>query len=116
MLVTIQQEVLNGIPYSDESKSRTENRNKKVFMLSCEAMLYTLQSPPRHFEDLVYGHFREQAHPILLIFKKQINVSNEKAMNPLFFRLLKALEWNGTYCRHKYNIAIKEAMKKEESS
>ncbi|KAJ0113653.1 hypothetical protein Patl1_00855 [Pistacia atlantica] len=74
--------------YSDESKSnmqRTSDKsNKAVFMLNCEAMLHTLQIPPRHFEDLVHGHFRKRAHPILLIYKKQINatIKEEECSGP----------------------------------
>ncbi|KAL5795753.1 hypothetical protein ACOSQ2_000573 [Xanthoceras sorbifolium] len=118
VLVSIQQHVLNGKPYAKESLLPTfsgghlKKSNKEVFMLNCAAMIYTLKFPPRHFKDLVEGHFRERAHSILLICKAQMNINNDKALTQLFFKLLKAFEENGAYCRHHYDIALQE----EESS
>ncbi|KAI9180857.1 hypothetical protein LWI28_008763 [Acer negundo] len=118
VLVSIQQHVLKGRPYVKESvlnafsEGQSKKSNKEVFMLNCEAMLCTLTFPPLHFKDLVQGHYRVRAHPILLICKAQMKIINDNALNQLFFKLLKAFEVNGAYCRHHYDISLQE----EESS
>ncbi|KAK2649708.1 hypothetical protein Ddye_017197 [Dipteronia dyeriana] len=118
VLVSIQQHVLNGRPYVKESllntfvEGQSKKSNKEVFMLDCEAMLCTLEFPPLHFKDLVQGHYRLRAHPILLICKAQMKINNDNALKQLFFKLLKAFEVNGTYCLHHYDISLQE----EESS
>ncbi|XP_031106533.1 putative ubiquitin-conjugating enzyme E2 38 isoform X2 [Ipomoea triloba] len=76
VLVSIQGLILNENPFFNEpgyestyvgsegerrSKAYTEN----VFVMSLKTMMYTLKRPPRHFEDLVTGHFHIHAHDIL---------------------------------------------------
>ncbi|XP_019194570.1 PREDICTED: putative ubiquitin-conjugating enzyme E2 38 isoform X2 [Ipomoea nil] len=76
VLVSIQGLILNENPFFNEpgyessyvgaegerrSKAYTEN----VFIMSLKTMMYTLKRPPRHFEDLVAGHFHIHAHDIL---------------------------------------------------
>ncbi|KAK3180235.1 hypothetical protein Dsin_000124 [Dipteronia sinensis] len=118
VLVSIQH-VLNGIPYVKESllnsfiEGQSKKSNKEVFMLNCEAMLCTLKFPPVHFKDLVQGHYRVRAHQILLICKAQMKINNDNALNQLFFKLLKAFEVNGAYCRHHYDISLQEAESSE---
>nr|GME02590.1 putative ubiquitin-conjugating enzyme E2 38 [Ipomoea batatas] len=76
VLVSIQGLILNENPFFNEpgyestyvgsegerrSKAYTEN----VFIMSLKTMMYTLKRPPKHFEDLVTGHFHIHAHDIL---------------------------------------------------
>ncbi|KNA16358.1 hypothetical protein SOVF_089880, partial [Spinacia oleracea] len=76
VLVSIQGLILNADPYYNEpgfarsrntpqgaKKSRDYSEN--VFLLSLKTMLYTMRNPPKHFEDLVYGHFHKRGHDIL---------------------------------------------------
>ncbi|CAI9280054.1 unnamed protein product [Lactuca saligna] len=76
VLVSIQALILNANPFFNEpgydnmytgaegeKKSRTYN--EEIFILSLKTMMYTLRRPPKHFEELVAGHFRTRAHAIL---------------------------------------------------
>ncbi|KAK6913678.1 Ubiquitin-conjugating enzyme E2 [Dillenia turbinata] len=73
VLVSIQALVLNERPFFNEPGMkpgwRTElparSYNDDVFILSCRTMMYLMKNPPRNFEALVIGHFRERAHFIL---------------------------------------------------
>ncbi|KAK4418035.1 putative ubiquitin-conjugating enzyme E2 24 [Sesamum alatum] len=63
-----------------------------------QKMIRILRQPPKDFEDLVAGHFRKRAHPVLLKFKE--NNYDSKNMIDLFVSLFKAFESNGAYCKH----------------
>ncbi|KAF5200057.1 (E3-independent) E2 ubiquitin-conjugating enzyme [Thalictrum thalictroides] len=76
VLLSIQALVLNEKPYFnepgfEESAGKKEGEvsaqdyNETTFILSCKTMLYTLRRPPKHYEDLVAGHFFLRAHTIL---------------------------------------------------
>ncbi|GAB2277950.1 Belongs to the ubiquitin-conjugating enzyme [Dionaea muscipula] len=76
VLVSIQGLVLNSKPYFNEpgfSNSegtqsgdlQSKQYNENTFLLSLKTMLYTLRRTPKHFEDLVYGHFCKHARKIL---------------------------------------------------
>ncbi|CAL5336757.1 hypothetical protein CsSME_00019700 [Camellia sinensis var. sinensis] len=76
VLVSIQALILNAKPFFNEpgyanmyggleGERRSKAYNEDVFILSLKTMMYTLRRPPKHFEDLVAGHFRLQAHDIL---------------------------------------------------
>lgn len=81
-------------------------------MQMCKAMLFMLRDPPIDFKGFVKGYLRTNAHPILLNYKAQMGDS--KATNQLFFKLVRAFEENGTYCRHHYNQQQYEQTLKEE--
>ncbi|KAG0448385.1 hypothetical protein HPP92_027880 [Vanilla planifolia] len=77
VLVSIQALILNEKPFFNEPGyetfvNTTEGEwsslcyNKTVFVLSCKTMLYSLQSPPKHFESFVAGHFRYRGRAILM--------------------------------------------------
>ncbi|KAI3964638.1 hypothetical protein MKX01_020455 [Papaver californicum] len=83
VLLSIQALVLNTKPYFNEpayarlagtveGEKSAQKYNENTFILSCRTMLYTLKNPPKHFEDYVLGHFRLQAHPILVACKAYI--------------------------------------------
>ncbi|OMO86892.1 Ubiquitin-conjugating enzyme/RWD-like protein [Corchorus olitorius] len=42
-----------------------EGYNEDAFVLSCKTMLFLLQKPPKNFEALIVGHFRQNAVMIL---------------------------------------------------
>ncbi|XP_042492125.1 putative ubiquitin-conjugating enzyme E2 38 [Macadamia integrifolia] len=76
VLVSIQALVLNAEPYFNEpgyERSRgqpsgevlSRKYNEETFILSCRTMLYSLNRPPKHFEDFVIGHFYKHANDIL---------------------------------------------------
>ncbi|KAH7842352.1 hypothetical protein Vadar_004300 [Vaccinium darrowii] len=76
VLVSIQALILNTHPFFNEpgyasmsrtaeGKTRSKKYNEDVFILSLKTMIYTLRRPPKHFEELVAGHFYLQAHDIL---------------------------------------------------
>ncbi|CAH9074835.1 unnamed protein product [Cuscuta epithymum] len=76
VLVSIQALILNAKPFFNEpgyetsyvgadGEKRSNAYNEDVFILSLKTMMYTLRRPPRHFEDLVAGHFQIYAHDIL---------------------------------------------------
>ncbi|KAF6152792.1 hypothetical protein GIB67_004621 [Kingdonia uniflora] len=79
VLLSIQALVLNEQPVINEPGfEKYENSNVAVkyndstFILSCQTMLYSLHRPPKHFELLVEGHFRERARSILKACKAYI--------------------------------------------
>ncbi|XP_071721917.1 uncharacterized protein [Rutidosis leptorrhynchoides] len=83
VLVSIQGLVLNKDPYFNEpgyagmwntahGKSQSHEYTKNAFILSLRTMLYTMNRPPKHFEDLVVGHFCDRAHVILEACKAYI--------------------------------------------
>ncbi|GAB2284523.1 Belongs to the ubiquitin-conjugating enzyme [Dionaea muscipula] len=80
VLVSIQGLVLNSNPYFNEpgyafsegtadGKLKSEQYSEHIFLLSLKTMLYTMKRPPKHFENLVYGHFFKRAHTILAACK-----------------------------------------------
>ncbi|KAK9282443.1 hypothetical protein L1049_005361 [Liquidambar formosana] len=106
VLVSVQGLILNAEPYLNEPgcilyHKESLKYNKDVFMLTCVAMLYTLEMPPNNFEDFVVGHFRTQAHPILMHCRSWRGITGFP--NQLFLNLTKAFKENGTYCEHHVN-------------
>ncbi|KAJ6360862.1 hypothetical protein OIU77_004812 [Salix suchowensis] len=80
VLVSIQALILNDKPFFNEpgyessyvgaeGDKRSKKYNEEVFILSLKTMMYTLRRPPKHFEDLVIGHFHIHAHYILVACK-----------------------------------------------
>lgn len=76
VLVSIQALILNDKPFFNEpgydemypgavGEKKSKGYNEDIFILSLKTMIYTLRRPPKHFEDLVLGHFRSHAHVIL---------------------------------------------------
>lgn len=76
VLVSIQALILNAKPFFNEpgyessypgpeGEKRSRAYNEDVFVLSLKTMTYTLRRPPKHFEDLVIGHFRCHAVDVL---------------------------------------------------
>ncbi|XP_076893998.1 putative ubiquitin-conjugating enzyme E2 38 [Bidens hawaiensis] len=76
VLVSIQGLILNEKPYFNEpayERSRgTVNGEKlaleydqRTLVYSLKTMVYSMRKPPKHFEDLVIGHFRNRASDIL---------------------------------------------------
>ncbi|KAL5561038.1 hypothetical protein UlMin_030785 [Ulmus minor] len=87
--------------------------NRDAFVQTWEAMLRLMRSPPREFEVFVTGYFRLRAHRILLNYKGRMR-PNDLDMRRLFFRLVRAFETNGTYCKHHYSqTQYDEALKEE---
>ncbi|XP_004243354.1 putative ubiquitin-conjugating enzyme E2 38 [Solanum lycopersicum] len=83
VLVSIQALILNSKPFFNEpgyeasyagpeGQRRSNSYNEDVFVLSLKTMTYTLRRPPKHFEDLVKGHFRCHAVDILSACKAYI--------------------------------------------
>nr|XP_043628010.1 putative ubiquitin-conjugating enzyme E2 38 [Erigeron canadensis] len=76
VLVSIQGMILNAKPYfnepgladyegSDYGESRSMQYNERTLIYSLKTMVYSMKNPPKHFEDLVIGHFRDRARSIL---------------------------------------------------
>ncbi|XP_009590213.1 putative ubiquitin-conjugating enzyme E2 38 isoform X1 [Nicotiana tabacum] len=83
VLVSIQALILNSRPFFNEpgyeasypgpdGERRSKAYNEDVFVLSLKTMTYTLRRPPKHFEDLVIGHFRCYAVDILSACKAYV--------------------------------------------
>ncbi|KAM3301829.1 putative ubiquitin-conjugating enzyme E2 38 [Capsicum chacoense] len=83
VLVSIQALILNANPFFNEpgyetsyagreGEKRSYAYNEDAFVLSLKTMTYTLRRPPKHFEDLVTGHFRCHAADILSACKAYI--------------------------------------------
>ncbi|KAL3364047.1 hypothetical protein AABB24_013005 [Solanum stoloniferum] len=83
VLVSIQALILNSKPFFNEpgyeasyagpeGQRRSNSYNEDAFVLSLKTMTYTLRRPPKHFEDLVIGHFRCHAVDILSACKAYI--------------------------------------------
>ncbi|XP_073156548.1 putative ubiquitin-conjugating enzyme E2 38 [Henckelia pumila] len=84
VLVSIQALILNAKPFfnepgydtqyvGQEGERKSNSYNEDVFILSLKTMIYTLRRPPKHFEDLVSGHFRSHAHAILSACRAYMN-------------------------------------------
>ncbi|PIA26947.1 hypothetical protein AQUCO_08400007v1 [Aquilegia coerulea] len=80
VLLSIQALVLNAKPFFNEpgwapmaggveGEKRARDYNENTYILSCRTMLYTLNRPPKHFEEFVAGHFRDRAEAILVACK-----------------------------------------------
>ncbi|XP_076903655.1 putative ubiquitin-conjugating enzyme E2 38 [Bidens hawaiensis] len=76
VLLSIQGLILNEKPYFNEpgherssgsasGERRSLQYNERTLVLSLKTMVYTMKKPPKHFEDLVIGHFRNRAKGIL---------------------------------------------------
>ncbi|KAI7730646.1 hypothetical protein M8C21_029073 [Ambrosia artemisiifolia] len=76
VLVSIQALILNDKPFFNEplyesrylgaeGEKKSKAYNEDIFVLSLKTMIYTLRRPPKHFEELVVGHFCSRAHVIL---------------------------------------------------
>ncbi|GAB4843006.1 hypothetical protein Ancab_012982 [Ancistrocladus abbreviatus] len=76
VLLSIQALVLNAKPYFNEPgysawsgrtywEKKSLSYNEDVFLLCCKTTLCLLRNPPRNFEPLVNGHFRDRASMIL---------------------------------------------------
>ncbi|KAI3708408.1 hypothetical protein L2E82_37577 [Cichorium intybus] len=55
---------LSGSRYGD---LHSMQYNERTLILSLKTMVYSMKNPPRHFEDLVIGHFHDRAVTILTI-------------------------------------------------
>ncbi|XP_058078932.1 putative ubiquitin-conjugating enzyme E2 38 [Magnolia sinica] len=129
VLVSIQGLVLNTNPLFNEpsyakmagkrsGEKKSSTYNKKVFMLSCKSMLYTIERPPMHFKEFVTAHFRDRAIAILDACKchieggmgggEGVDDKNFKAHLSLIFpRFLGAFSKMGADCRR---FRMKEAV------
>ncbi|GAB4824928.1 hypothetical protein Ancab_007800 [Ancistrocladus abbreviatus] len=83
VLVSIQALILNAKPFFNEpgyessytgveGERKSKQYNREIFLLSMKTMVYTLRRPPKHFEDLVRGHFRIHSDDILSACKAYI--------------------------------------------
>ncbi|PWA39549.1 ubiquitin-conjugating enzyme 25 [Artemisia annua] len=88
VLVSIQGMVLNAKPYFNEpgfsgsrgtitGEKNSIAYNERTLVLSLKTMVYTMNKPPKIFEDLVIGHFRDRAHGILTAFQAYMEEGNE---------------------------------------
>nr|GEU62599.1 ubiquitin-conjugating enzyme 25 [Tanacetum cinerariifolium] len=80
--------VLNAKPYFNEPRfsgsrgttygqKKSKAYNERTLVLSLKTMVYTMNKPPKNFEDLVIGHFRDHAHGILTALKAYMEDGNE---------------------------------------
>ncbi|KAK1414310.1 hypothetical protein QVD17_30054 [Tagetes erecta] len=80
VLVSIQGLILNMKPYFNEpgfarSSGSVQGEkcslqyNENTLILSLKTMVYTMNNPPKHFEDLVIGHFQHRVRDILMACK-----------------------------------------------
>ncbi|KAI3755783.1 hypothetical protein L1987_55589 [Smallanthus sonchifolius] len=76
VLLSIQGLILNAKPYFNEpgyekssgsvnGENKSLQYNERILILSLKTMVYTMKKPPKHFEDLVIGHFCGRARGIL---------------------------------------------------
>ncbi|XP_030511927.1 probable ubiquitin-conjugating enzyme E2 25 isoform X1 [Rhodamnia argentea] len=83
VLVSIQGLILNSKPYfnepgyertmnTDQGETTSMRYNEDTFILSLRTMTYTLKKPPKHFEDLIVGHFFKCAPDILMACKAYV--------------------------------------------
>ncbi|TKY59796.1 putative ubiquitin-conjugating enzyme E2 38 [Spatholobus suberectus] len=83
VLVSIQALILNEKPFFNEpgyistypgaeGQRRSKEYNENTFILSLKTMMYTLRKSPKHFEELVAGHFRTRAYDILTACKSYV--------------------------------------------
>ncbi|KAI9080442.1 hypothetical protein K1719_037556 [Acacia pycnantha] len=86
VLVSIQALILNEKPFFNEpgysstyvglvGERKSKEYNENTFILSLKTMMYTLRKPPKHFEELVAGHFRNRAVNILTACKSYVEGS-----------------------------------------
>ncbi|KAK4261744.1 hypothetical protein QN277_004701 [Acacia crassicarpa] len=86
VLVSIQALILNEKPFFNEpgysstyvglvGEKKSKEYNENTFILSLKTMMYTLRKPPKHFEELVAGHFRNRAVNILTACKSYVEGS-----------------------------------------
>lgn len=80
VLVSIQGLILNMKPYFNEpgyahssgtpqGEKRSLQYNESTLILSLKTMVYTMNKPPKYFEELVVGHFRNRVRDILMACK-----------------------------------------------
>nr|GEX54680.1 hypothetical protein [Tanacetum cinerariifolium] len=80
VLVSIQGMILNAKPYfnepgyaassgSDDGEKRSLQYSERTLVYSLKTMVYTMRKPPKHFQDLVIGYFRDHARGILTTCK-----------------------------------------------
>lgn len=80
VLVSIQGLILNTNPYFNEpgyantngspyGEKRSLQYNENTLILSLKTMVYTMNKPPKNFEDLVIGHFCTRVRDILMACK-----------------------------------------------
>ncbi|MFS7980514.1 putative ubiquitin-conjugating enzyme E2, ubiquitin-conjugating enzyme/RWD [Helianthus anomalus] len=80
VLVSIQGLILNMKPYFNEpgfarssgsvhGEQASLHYNENTLILSLKTMVYTMKKPPKNFEDLVVGHFRNCVVDILMACK-----------------------------------------------
>ncbi|KAK9060451.1 hypothetical protein SSX86_021155 [Deinandra increscens subsp. villosa] len=80
VLVSIQGLILNMKPYFNEpgfeiysgtptGRTASLKYNEDILILSLKTMVYTMKNPPKHFEDLVIGHFLLRERDILMACK-----------------------------------------------
>ncbi|XP_071691937.1 probable ubiquitin-conjugating enzyme E2 26 isoform X2 [Rutidosis leptorrhynchoides] len=80
VLVSIQGLILNTKPYFNEpgfahsngtphGEKQSLQYNENTLILSLKTMVYTMNKPPKNFEDLVVGHFRNRVRDILMACK-----------------------------------------------
>ncbi|KAJ6314231.1 hypothetical protein OIU78_017818 [Salix suchowensis] len=80
VLVSIQALILNQKPFFNEpgfermsgsanGEKRSQEYSENTFCFSLKTMVYTMRSPPKHFEDFVLGHFHRRANDILVACK-----------------------------------------------
>ncbi|XP_020105815.1 probable ubiquitin-conjugating enzyme E2 24 [Ananas comosus] len=84
VLLSLQALVLNEKPYFNEAgydkqigraegEKNSVTYNENAFLLSCKSMLYLLNKPPKHFEELVEEHFTSRSRHILLACGAYLN-------------------------------------------
>ncbi|XP_023734320.1 probable ubiquitin-conjugating enzyme E2 25 isoform X1 [Lactuca sativa] len=84
VLVSIQGLILNSKPYfnepgfadssgSDYGENQSMLYNERTLIYSLKTMVYTMKNPPKHFEDLVIGHFRNCGVAILTTCRGYVN-------------------------------------------
>ncbi|CAN0921731.1 Putative ubiquitin-conjugating enzyme E2 38 [Linum grandiflorum] len=80
VLLSIQALILNQNPYFNEpgwerlrgkpeGEIQSQLYSENTFLLSLKTMVYTMRTPPKHFEDLVMGHFNKRANDIMVACK-----------------------------------------------
>ncbi|VFQ66147.1 unnamed protein product [Cuscuta campestris] len=84
VLVSIQGLILNAKPYFNEpgyasskgtpsGEKKSLQYNENTFILNLRTMIYSMQNPPKHFEDFVVGYFVQSAKDILVACKTYLD-------------------------------------------
>ncbi|CAI9107246.1 OLC1v1006563C1 [Oldenlandia corymbosa var. corymbosa] len=81
VLVSIQGLILNSKPFFNEPGvsylpfmgKLSKEYNENTFMFSLKTMVCSIKNPPKHFEELVAGHFSRRARDILVACKSYID-------------------------------------------